>query len=838
MSQAGRVKKVKVVALVVCLLCVLSVGAAVFAAYLNTNRDTRMAPERVEIVSEIKGFELKYETDKYQFYFRDDRDIIAVRDKTNGYVWKTGIDTPFANDIKHAKEAVLEAEEANDQSILKSYAEDEGLTVKQVKELAETPQQDSLNSQYTAMANSLVSVEYYSGDGNAMTTSITSSAAEKQKDGYSNELEQVDAEGKEWKLECIFDIDGDDLGVNVYITFGDDGTINFKVPYEEITGEVTSKLSSIIIAPFMGTSGGKLNYYNSETESWDNSESVELIPGYVMVPDGSGSLIRFTENKAKFTTYEGKVYGDDPATALYYYDELDDSVPINNPTMPVFGISHGDGTQAAFLAYADSGDEFMTIRVNPSSTEKNEFKYTFAYAAFKYNSEFYQVTNQAGDSYRKIQDEPNQFDIDMTYQFLSGDGSDGEPAADYTGMAQAYRQHLIDEGILTEKTAEGSDIPIRIDFFMADSKKGVFATQQVTVTTTDDVKNILNQLISDGISNINSGLIGWQRGGETLSKPYSTKFSGDIGKKGDFEDLMSEFKEKNIDISFSRDFTTINETMISYYNNAAKHMNTQYLTLDKSAILPKNVPVTDYGYAKPEKTAEWISDLYDDLGEYSDSFTIDGASNTLVSTHDSDGDQTTITDAISLYQDTLSQISENGTKLNLVTPNQYLWQYTDRYLESPVGTSQYVYETDTVPFLQMVLYGTMEVYAPYSNFSFYSQEDMLKMIDYNISPSFVLTQEPSYLLAATASSDYYSTEFEQYEEIVKNIYTTVNAPLSQVIGYSWDDRTVVQDGVIVNEYSKDGEVKSIIINYTEDEVTVDGNKIAALSAQVIEGGVK
>ena len=506
--------------------------------------------------------------------------------------------------------------------------------------------------------------------------------------------------------------------------------------------------------------------------------------------------------------------------------------------MPVFGISHGDGTQAAFVAYADSGDEYMSIAVTPSSEEKNKFKYTHAYAKFNYNAEFFQVTNQAGDSYRKIQDEPNKFDIDLTYQFLSGNGTDGTPAADYTGMAQVYRQHLIEKGILTEKTAEYTNIPMRIDFLMSDSKKGVFSTQPVVVTTTTDVKNILNKLNESGISNINTGLIGWQSGGETLAKPNSTSFSRDIGSEGDFEDLMSEFKEKGIDISFSREFSSINEDMINYYGNAAKHMNTKYLLLDKTAILPKNVPVTEYGYAIPEKSAKWISELYKDLGEYSQSFTIDGVSNMLVTNYENDGDSTTATEAIKLYQDTLAKISEGDTKLNLVNPNQYLWQYTDRYLESPVGTTQYVYETDTVPFLQMVLHGTMEVYAPYSNFSFYSQKDMLRMIDYNISPSFVLTQEPSYLLAATTSADYYSTEFTQYEEIVKNIYSTVNEPLSQVIGYKWDSRTVVEDGLIANQYSKDGNVKTIVINYSEDEMTVKGNKIAPLSAKVIEGGVK
>lgn len=838
MLQASSVKKIKIAALVVCLLCVLSVGAAVCAAYLNTNRDTRKAPKRVKIVSEIKGYELKYETEDYQFYFRDDRDIIAVKDKNSGYVWKTGIDVPFSGQIEDAKDAVLEAKEENDPGILKEYAEDEGMTVAQVKELANTPVEDSLNDQYTAMANSLISIKYYSGEGDAMTTSIISSAAEDDKDGYSNELEQVEADGSKWKLECIMDIDGEDVGVNVYITFGEDGTINYNIPYEEITGKTVSKIADIIVTPYMGASGGKVNYYSEETEKWDVAKSKELIPGYILVPDGSGSLIRFTRNNAKFTDYIGDVYGQDPATDMYYYAELNDSVPIKNPTMPVFGISHGDGTQAAFVAYADSGDEYMTINATPSSEGKNEFKYTYVYAAFKYNAEFYQVTNQAGDSYRKIQDEPNKFDIDLTYQLLSGDGSNGEPAADYTGMAQSYREHLIEKGVLTERTAENSDIPIRIDFLMSDSKKGVFSTQQVTVTTAGDVKNILNKLTEDGITNINSGLIGWQSGGETLSKPYSTSFSGEIGTEKDFEDLMSEFQKKNIDVSFSREFTTINEDMINYYDNAAKHMNTKYLLLNKAAILPKNVPVTEYGYASPDNSAQWISDLYEDLGEYSRSFTIDGASNVLVSNYENDGDGTNVTEAIKLYQETLAKIDGDDKKLNLVNPNQYLWQYTDRYLESPVGTSQYVYETDTVPFLQIVLHGTMEVYAPYSNFSFYSQKDMLKMIDYNISPSFVLTQEPSYLLAATTSSDYYSTEFTQYEEIVTNIYRTVNEPLSQVIGFKWDSRTVVEDGVIANRYSKDGRVKTIVINYTEDEVTVGGNAIAPLSAQVIEGGVK
>ena len=146
----------------------------------------------------------------------------------------------------------------------------------------------------------------------------------------------------------------------------------------------------------------------------------------------------------------------------------------------------------------------------------------------------------------------------------------------------------------------------------------------------------------------------------------------------------------------------------------------------------------------------------------------------------------------------------------------YLWKYTDRYLSMPVGTSQYVFETDTVPFLQLVLHGTMEMYAPYSNFSFYAQSDILKMIDYNMSPSFILSKEPSWYLADTVSSDLYSTEFAQYEELIQRIYGSVNEVLSQTAGYAWTDRTVLADGVIRNTYQKGQDVMYVLINYTDN----------------------
>jgi hypothetical protein len=144
-----------------------------------------------------------------------------------------------------------------------------------------------------------------------------------------------------------------------------------------------------------------------------------------------------------------------------------------------------------------------------------------------------------------------------------------------------------------------------------------------------------------------------------------------------------------------------------------------------------------------------------------------------------------------------------------------------------------VFETDAVPFLQMVLNGTMEVYAPYSNFSFYTQTDILRMIDYNLSPSFILSKEPSHLLAATPSADLYSTEFEQYEDLISQVYSQVNGVLSKVQGFTWAGRRVPQNGVIINTYSKGEEHREIIINYTQDDFSYGTTTVAPLSAALI-----
>lgn len=777
-------------------------GGRVRAEYIHTNRDTLPAGPAMEVKEEsVEAYEKLYETAGAAYYFRDDRDIIAVLDKESGYLWKTGLDAPVAKKLR-AKAMGASTEE-------------------EFKELENTPVEDNMNEIYTDMANSLITVEYRPPESLDSSKKISSASS-----GAESALRKL--EDNRFCLDIDFrDID---LQMKVYITFGEK-QIQYHIPREEMTGEGIGSMTTLYLTPFLGASGGQLLRFNRETRDYDIVERKDAPPGYAFVPDGSGALIRFQDNNAIFRQYTGDVYGSDVSQREYYNTFLTDAVPLKDPVMPVFGVALGND-QAAFVAYAEEGAEYMSILCTP---EENTTYYTWTCPQFTYNLRYHQVFNKAGDGYFQMMKEPNVFDITMTYEFLSGDGSGSTRAANYVGMALTYREHLTKEGILTEKAENGGgesgDIPIRLDFMMSDAESGVVGLENIVMTTAEDVRAILSDVMDGGIENINSGLRGWQKKGVTFSKPNTRKFSSAIGSRSDFDGLITDFAEKGVDISFQEDYVTINKTMMSYFNNAVKHVNSWYAYVDKSDLLPPTAPVTQFGYARPAKSGKWLEEQYEHTKETVSSMTIDGIGSVLTGDY-ADSGHTTVSDAMALYREQLESMNE--VKKNIRNPGMYLWQYTDRYLQAPVGHSQYIFETDAVPFLQLVLNGTMEVYAPYANFSFYTQTDILKMIDYNLSPSFILTREPSWKLTDTVSADLYSTEYNLYRDLIRDVYSQVNAALGQVKGYRWVDRQVAADGVIVNVYERDGREKRIIINYTDEPVTVEGVETAPGSARVTD----
>ncbi len=691
------------------------------------------------------------------------------------------------------------------------------VTVDELLEVC-SPIEEKMNEYFTAFANSLVTIEYYDISDVIRYASSSAKNPEDQDPVVSSFFHDLeDNDDSTWVL--VVDFIAQDIQLNVYVNLTEDG-LELDIPNDEIQGSGTDRLASIILTPFQGASGGYSEFYDA-SDIYDVGYSGEVvkkeeIPGYFLIPDGSGTLIRFEDYNTKLDRQMIYTYGENPTEYNTHESGSVFYVPFKTLSMPVLGVSHGDN-QAGFVQFATSGDEYMTIEIWP---EDYITFYTNAFMKFEYNTLYKQVYNKSGQGNTQLKEEYNDFDIHVVYSYLDGTSTEGE-RADYVGMAQKYGEYLFGD---ESKKFDYNEIPIRLDFLMSDSEKSLVGYSNQVTTDVDGVERILNDIIGNGISNINSGLLGWNDGGITLGDPRKLDFTSVIGRKGEFEDLINGFDNKGVDISLSNDYFWINDEIMGYRGNAATHINSWYAF---KYIFEEDIE--RFYYARPVNSTEWMFDQMEDMDKLGvSSYTITGITNNLISDY---SNEFLRTDTKDHFVNAFSKISSSKL-VNAYQPNAYLLPYVDRYLQAPVFGTQYLIETDTVPFVQLVLRSNMELYSPYANFSFYTDSDVLRMIDYNVYPSFILTDQPAHLLTDTMSSNYYSTEYQLYEDAITRVYNDVNGALGTVINADWDSRIVVEPGVIVNTYSNG--VK-IVINYTDQPITYEGEIVESVSYEVLGG---
>ncbi|MGL4337109.1 MAG: DUF5696 domain-containing protein, partial [Turicibacter sp.] len=582
---------------------VLSSTTTTFAQtnYISTNRDTQEVGEPMTFDAfNSKDYELIYETDQLNYFFRDDRDIFAIEDKRNGYTWKTGLDVEYDTVIDEACDGATDEEKVN----------------------ACVPKEDRLNTTFTGVANSLITIEYFDESRNIKRLSSASLTNAK------STLSKVETKDGEFVLDVSFSKPR--LQLKVHIKLDDQG-ITYEIKDEEVKGDGEEVLAAILVTPFLGASGGQQKLWNTETKDYDIIAKKEMTPGYVLVPDGSGALIRFEDNTTSLMNYVGDVYGEDFAQSEFYQRDETRYVGMKEPVLPVFGIAHGK-QQSAFVAFANNGSENMEIVVSP---EENMTAYTWAYPRFVYNDLYHQVYNKRGDGYYTLLTERNHFDITLRYEFLEGNGEAGRPSADYFGMAKAYQDNLINEGVLSKIEQTDSNVPLRLDFLMSDMKKNVLGKENVVVTTVDDVRNILNDLLAVGVANINSGLLGYQEGGITFRNPGKVKWNSEIGSKSEFTTLIKEFNEVGIDLSFTDDYLMFSPNEVREYNTSVKHANGWYLRYN---LLSDELPETEFTYARPKSSILWMAKQNKKLLPLGgQSVTLDGMTHTLLSDYSKNG---------------------------------------------------------------------------------------------------------------------------------------------------------------------------------------------------------
>ncbi len=539
--------------------------------------------------------------------------------------------------------------------------------------------------------------------------------------------------------------------------------------------------------------------------------------GYMLIPDGNGALIYLDNKEGRYTTgFSQMIYGSDDGfvsstTTSYLWDKYETVVDTGQVIAPVFGMAHLDDG-IGYIAVVEDGEMRASIEVQPNGAMVN---YNRCFAKFLLRDVYTQPLNQS-NSGTVLMAETDRTHSDLTVRYMLLEEYD----ADYSGMAVRYRSYLLENELLVQ---QDTSYNTRVDFLGTDREEFLLSTRAVTMTTTENIEEIYADLQDAGVTSLLSVYKGWQKGG-VFSLPIKTyKADSNIGGTAALTSLIEEAAEEGYQLYLYNDALEINGTTNTTTFNAVKMVNKRTLTVETT----QQVYDTFY-YLIPSKTESILEKFVSSYTKKGvNNLAVAGISNTLFS-YSQKGSYYSRYDTAEYYEETIAEIGES-TDLILEQPFSYLWKYTEAFLDMPLGSSNYMYADEEIPFLSMVLKGSIPMYSDYVNFEANKQEFFLQMVESGVYPSFYVTYENASKLIYTNSSDMYSTEYSTYRDTIIQYDEELRAVAEAVQDSYIMEHEKLDNGVTKVTYDN-GVV--IYVNYSDEDASVDGYTIGAMSYKV------
>lgn len=545
--------------------------------------------------------------------------------------------------------------------------------------------------------------------------------------------------------------------------------------------------------------------------------------GYILVPDGSGALINLNSGN-QATAYNQAIYDIDLVAQNYVVIEETECARL-----PIFGIKADDN---AIFARITAGDAIASVNADVAGKLNN---YNYAYASFNVREK--ELLNMFGVQGSKsdipvVEKSLYKIDLSVSYSFLTKDD------ASYSGMARTYRKQLIDEGILKE-TNQSESVPLYLDIIGGVEQKkhimGIPYEGVCAMTTYDEASEIVDNLYDSDITNLRLNYQGWFNGGIYHDVADKIKLIGSVGSKSDLESLNKKLEDKGgklfMDVAFqkvsheSKRFTSVLEAS-KYYSG---------YVVELGATDPSTVRQTSNLEWYDEMIYYMISPKF--LNRYVDKFAskitkydVSGINLTdLGSVLTSDKKRSELINRQQAENIVIGQYEKLAeTKKNLMETggNEYSLKYVSDIIDAPTSYSAYYIIDEQVPFYEMVIHGSIS----YSGEAFNLMDDdldddfVLNCIEYGIAPRFTLSYKDPSKMKYTSSADKYSVLYTTWLDKAKEMYGNINEALKDVDGSAMINHEKLDNGLIKVDYENG---KTIYINKTSQDITVDGNTVKA-----------
>lgn len=528
--------------------------------------------------------------------------------------------------------------------------------------------------------------------------------------------------------------------------------------------------------------------------------SYSLVDGQIFIPDGSGAVIDLSKQTSAKRAYSARVYGAD-------YGITFNSVSSTSPqtaTLPLLALTYPDG---GTMLTADGGAEYCSVNAQVSGITTN---YNAAYFTWIYRESYVKYygsngADDAGKSYAAFQDERNDFDLKQTITLFNGP----------TTMADIAREYGKTIDVKQNETPNATGL--KLNFLMSENKQGMFGKEVVVMTTAEYVGQVVNE-VSAFCGNLSVGLIGYTDGGLDGSYPSHFPLETKTGSKRDYRNLAANLKEKGVSLAFNTDFMRAYENASVSDSKLVLNISEQFINVSDS----RSGSSARYNLLTLNGLTSQMSKDIDKMSRYSTVVDFQSIGSMLYSGYNK-GEAFTRSKAIETL---VNAVKNANVTANLYKPNAYMYGVIDGYLDAPLSSSGYIIATESVPMVQMILSGKVPMYSSAVNLNYTGKELILRLIDYNVYPSFTLTEQDAIELYGTNSSGLFTSSYAIWKDDVKAVYEHVSGVLDNVRGASVVNRYSPANGVYVTTYSNG---VSVIVNYTNSPATVGNVTVPALS---------
>ncbi|MBR4235500.1 MAG: hypothetical protein IKR85_05490 [Clostridia bacterium] len=543
--------------------------------------------------------------------------------------------------------------------------------------------------------------------------------------------------------------------------------------------------------------------------------------GFVLLPDGSGALMRFQNDYNSRSEYSIPVYGldwavasDTLSTGQYQYELA---------ALPVFGMKDG---ASAYLAEISSCAEKATLKYHPAGTyfPRNE-----VYATFRMINKDSVYLSGSDNSSKVILFETSLADADfkISYHFL-------ENGSGYTEMAALYRSILYEAGVLRELDS-GAGASVLIETVGAvlskKNKLGVSYEGLTAATAYDANRQIAEELMAGGVGSVDMRLIGWFNGGVYHAYPGRLKLDSVLGGKEKWLDLLDWAQEAGVGIYPDVDFQRFPEGSGGFRpaRDSAFRLDgheAMYSILSRALLLEKYdiglTPSSLYLLSPARFRRETEAFIKSYAGLSSGALSL--RSTRVYSDFNKKG-MTSRTNALSMLRRQLEMLS-GEYELMADSACLYCFPYASVLCGVPVDSSHYRIADETVPFMQLVLHGAVKMYTSSLNLTSDSARTALRAIEYGVLPCYQVTYEASSVLKNSEYQDNYASGFGTWRDEIIACASASGQALDGLVGMKMTGHRMVTDNVYATTYENG---VTVYVNYNAYDVKAGDIVIGACS---------